>query len=319
MSKSVPEHERLFDEICGKLNELSGQRAEKPLDLWPDKIERLQSQLKKSQEDWKSAQLQLQERMRSFESFANTPVENSHEFKRMTDLLEQERQNNSKVSADLAKALELNLKLQFDIEEIRTRATQMVAEERKHNQFLLEKNRGLSTEIELANAMNQEVRLELAKAREKYKADHALLEEEKHALDRQLTESKELNEQSQLRFDELAALVSRKDIEISEREVELSRRSEEIASLTETTKGYEGHVNQQNDLIKQLTNAAEQKMMELKLALDRKVIESNDYYSHLQQALTQIQLLKQENSALKEYVAKITALHQAASSSAASN
>ncbi len=50
----------------------------------------------------------------------------------------------------------------------------------------------------------------------------------------------------------------------------------------------------------------------MKVALDRKAIESNDYYSHLQQALMQIQVLRQENAALKEYVSKLTALHQAA-------
>lgn len=306
----VPEHERLFDEICGKLNELSSQRLEVPGERWPDRIERLQSQLKKSQEDWKSAQAQIQERMRSFETYSVAQGEMSQEIKRTTEMLEQERQNNGKLSADLAKALELNLKLQFDIEEIRTRASQMVAEERKHNQFLLEKNKGLSTELELAQALNQDVRLELAKAREKFQADLALAAEEKNRLETAVREAKEQAEAAQLRFDEIEALVGRKDGEIAERDAELQKRSEEVTSLTDTIRSYENHLNQQQDLVKQLTTAAEQKLIELKLALDRKVIESNDYYSHLQQALTQIQVMRQENTALKGYVAKITALHQ---------
>lgn len=306
----VPEHERLFDEICGKLNELSSQRLEVPGERWPDRIERLQSQLKKSQEDWKSAQAQIQERMRSFETYSVAQGEMSQEIKRLSEQLEQERQNNGKLSADLAKALELNLKLQFDIEEIRTRASQMVAEERKHNQFLLEKNKGLSTELELAQALNQDVRLELAKAREKFQADMAFAAEERAQLESKVKESKEASEASQLRFDEMEALVGRKEVEIAERDEELKKRSEEVTSLSETIRGYENHLHQQQDLVKQLTNAAEQKMVELKLALDRKVIESQDYYSHLQQALTQIQVMRQENTALKGYVAKITALHQ---------
>lgn len=306
----VPEHERLFDEICGKLNELSGQSAGN--DRWPDKIERLQTQLKKSQEDWKSAQAQIQERMRSFETYSVAQGEMSQEIKRLTELLEQERQNNGKLSADLAKALELNLKLQFDIEEIRTRASQMVAEERKHNQFLIEKSKGLSTELELSQALNQDVRLELAKAREKFQADLSHAEEEKALIETQLKEAKDQTETANLRFDEVEALVRRKDGELQERDSQLKKCMEEIVSLTETVRNYEGHLNQQHDMIKQLTATAEQKLVELKLALDRKAIESNDYYSHLQQALTQIQVLRQENTALKEYVTKITALHQAA-------
>lgn len=306
----VPEHERLFDEICGKLNELSSQRLEIPGERWPDRIERLQSQLKKSQEDWKSAQAQIQERMRSFETYSVAQGEMSQEIKRLSEALEQERQNNGKLSADLAKALELNLKLQFDIEEIRTRASQMVAEERKHNQFLLEKNKGLSTELELAQALNQDVRLELAKAREKFQADLAHAAEERSKLESNLKESKEQSEAIQLRFDEMETLLAQKDGAIAERDAELQKRYEEISGLTETIKSYENHLNQQQDLVRQLTSAAEQKLVELKLALDRKVIESNDYYSHLQQALTQIQVMRQENIALKGYVAKITALHQ---------
>lgn len=309
---SKPDHERLFDEICGKLNELSGQRFETSGERWPDRLERLQHQLKKTQEDWKSAQAEIQERMRTFETYSVAQGEMSQEIKRLSETLEQERQNNGKLSADLAKALELNLKLQFDIEEIRAKASQMVAEERKHNQFLLEKNKSLTSEIELAQALNQDLRLELAKAREKFQADLSEAQEEKNDLEQKLKESREQTEAAQLRFDEMEAMVRRKETELGERDEELKKATEEINELNETVKGYENHLNQQQDLIKQLTATAEQKLVELKLALDRKVIESNDYYSHLQQALTQIQVLRQENTALKEYVTKITALHQAA-------
>ena len=45
--------------------------------------------------------------------------------------LEQERLNNTKLSTDLARSLELNLKLQFDLEEMRNKAQQAVNDERK--------------------------------------------------------------------------------------------------------------------------------------------------------------------------------------------
>jgi len=75
-------------------------------------------------------------------------------------------------------------------------------------------------------------------------------------------------------------------------------------------KGFEEHANMQSESMRQLTSTAERKLVELKLALDKKIIESNDYYSHLQQALTQIQILRQENTALKDYIQKLTQLHQ---------
>lgn len=292
----VPEHERLFDEICGKLNELSNQSAS---------------------DRWKSAQAQLQERMKSFESYSIAQGDMSQEIKRLSENVEQERQNNGKLAADLAKALELNLKLQFDIEEIRTRASQMVAEERKHNQFLIEKSKSLSSELELSQALNQDVRLELAKAREKFQADLSHANEEKSLIEARLKDAKEQLEATNLRFDEVEASVRRKDGELQSRDAELRKWSEESVALNETIQNYEKHLAQQHDLIQQLTATAEQKLVELKLALDRKAIESHDYYSHLQQALTQIQVLRQENTALKDYVTKITALHQSATQNTA--
>lgn len=332
---SIPEHERLFDEICGKLNELSlksearveiktesvGARMEsnldkntdKNLDKNPDRYEKLQTQLRRTQEDWKQAQEQIQERMRSFETFSLAQGEMSHEIKRMSEMLEAERQNNVRMSADLAKALELNLKLQFDIEESRAKANQMVAEERKHNSFLVEKNKSLNNELELAQALNQDIREELSKAREKYQLDLSQWNIEKSSGSTKAQEQIEKIEALELRVDELENFCRLKDNSISERDEQIKALKEEARTLTETVEGFELHANQQNDMIKKLSGAAEQKMVELKLALDKKAIESNDYYSHLQQALTQIQVLKQENSALKEYIAKISALHQAKS------
>lgn len=303
----VPDTERLFDEIAGKLNELSTRGGpESPA----DRVERLQGQLRKSQDEWKSAQNMMQERMANFEHFSTSQNDLSQEIRRLSDLLEQERQNNSKTSADLAKALELNLKLQFDIEEVRTKAGQLVAEERKHNQFLVEKNRGLGTEIELSHAMNQEVRLELGKAREKFLNDQNQWSEDKTALDQTIQARKEELEMSQLKIDETEIALRRKESEFQKKSEECVTHMEEIHGLNEALKAFEEHAHSQNEAMKQLTSTAEKKLIEMKLALDKKIIESNDYYSHLQQALTQVQILRQENSALKEYIQKLTNLHQ---------
>lgn len=308
MSKpNVPDTDRLFDEIAGKLNELSGN---KPSETPSERFEKLQSQLKKSQEDWKQAQNQMQERMQNFEQFSNSQNELSQEMRRSASLLEQERQNNSKTSGDLAKALELNLKLQFDIEEVRTKASQLVAEERKHNQFLVEKNRNLSTELELSQAMNQEVRLELGKAREKFLQDQNHWTEEKNGYQTQMKHQAEEIELAAVKADEQDQILHHRDIEIAAKAEELNRQSEEIRALMDTLKGFEEHANMQSESMRQLTSTAERKLVELKLALDKKIIESNDYYSHLQQALAQIQILRQENGALKEYINKLAALHQ---------
>ncbi|MNL39982.1 hypothetical protein D3C87_1622940 [compost metagenome] len=50
----------------------------------------------------------------------------------------------------------------------------------------------------------------------------------------------------------------------------------------------------------------------MKLALDKKALEAQDYYSHLQQALTKVGVLNQENAAMKEYVTKLNYYHQQA-------
>jgi hypothetical protein len=63
--------------------------------------------------------------------------------------------------------------------------------------------------------------------------------------------------------------------------------------------------NNQGEAMKNLMTVAENKIVELKLAFDKKAIESQDYYQHLQQAMTQQNILKQENQNLKEYINKM--------------
>lgn len=298
MKISRPEHERLFDEICGKLHELSHKNeTQTQQDRWSERLEKMQQHLRISQEELKATQAELQEKIKTMDSMSFHQNDMSQEMKKLSEQLEQERMNNSKLSTDLAKSLELNLKLQFDLEEIRSKANNIVQEERKLNQFLTDKHRNLTNELELSQALQNETRLELSKAKDKFQSENEAWSKLKATLEAQIR-----NAESQ---------IDDRNLQIDEAKMQISGQQTELDRLNETLKEYEGHAFQQNEVMKNLSAVAEKKMIELKLALDKKTIESHDYYSHLQQALTQIQVLRQENAALKDYIAKLTALHQA--------
>ncbi|MCE3010052.1 MAG: hypothetical protein LW875_05525 [Proteobacteria bacterium] len=287
------DHDRLFDEIAGKLNELSNYSDNTPT----DRFEKMQTQLKRSQDELRQAQAEIQERIRSMDSMNFTTDDLTREIRRISEQLDQERMNNSKLSTDLAKSLELNLKLQFEIEEVRSKAAQVLNEEKKHNQFLQDKIKNVNHELDLSQALCNETRLEFAKAKEKFHQENQVWAAEKRQFHEQLAEQISDIEQKNQSFEAL-----KKDLET---------KSSELAQLSESLLEFEEQAFQQNEVMRNLTQVAEKKMIELKLALDKKTIESQDYYSHLQQAMTQVNVLRQENAALKDYIAKLTALHQA--------
>ena len=97
---------------------------------------------------------------------------------------------------------------------------------------------------------------------------------------------------------------------LADLQADLDMKTQEIQKANESLAEYDQHLEEQNELMKKLFEVAEKKMIELKMALDKKTIESQDYYSNLQQGATQIQALRQENSALKDYFDKVTALHR---------
>ncbi len=265
---------------------------------WTEKLERMQSQIKKSQDELLSAHETLQTRIGSLENLSILDSDLSVEVSRLSAQLESERQTNSKLNGDLAKALELNLKLQFEIEEIRSKANQILEEEKKHNQYLSDKNKSLSHELELSQALCQDTRLELGKARDKFQGDHSQWLSEKSSLTTMLNEMRELAEK---RSSECTALTA-----------DLNGKEEEVGKLAESLTEFEAHSVQQQGLIKNLSGVAEKKIIELKVGLDKKTAEAQDYYSHLQQALSQVSIQRQENQALKEYISKLTALSASA-------
>ncbi|MBX2994435.1 MAG: hypothetical protein KF681_06430 [Bdellovibrionaceae bacterium] len=298
MKTNTPQtHEKLFDEISGKLNELSQKSdLQSKQDLWSERLEKMQYNLRISQEELKATQTELQAKIRSMDALGGSQNDMNQEIKKIAEQLEQERMANSKISTDLAKSLELNLKLQFDLEEIRTKANNMVVEERKMNQFLSEKNRTALAELDLAQALQNETRLELSKAKDRFQLENEQWQQQRKNLE--------------ARIKDLEVQADSRALEMDEKELALKSHLEEINRLNDILGQFESHAVQQNGVLKNLSDVAEKKLIELKLALDKKTIESHDYYNHLQQALTQIQVLRQENAALKDYIAKLSNLHQ---------
>lgn len=302
---SLPDHEKIFDEICGKLQELSVKKADQSTDNSPaqrpnenssERVEKMQTHLRRSQEELKVAQQEIHDKLMSLDTGNFGSNDLNREVKRLAEQLDQERMNNSKLSTDLAKSLELNLRLQFEIEEIRSKANQHLTEEKKHNLFLQDKVKTLSHELDLSQALCNETRLELAKAKEKFLFENQAWQNEKRTL--------------QTEIESHMGGLEEKNLQIQALREEIGAKIEEIHKTNETLKEYDAHTQQQHEMLKNISEVAEKKMIELKVALDRKTIECQDYYSHLQQAMTQIHVLRQENGALKDYIAKLTALHQ---------
>lgn len=279
---TLPDHEKLFDEICGKLNELSSRTDSYNS---ADRIEKMQTHLRKSQEELKSAQQEIQDKIKSLDNIGLSQSDIGRDFKKLSEQLDQERMSSSKLSTDLAKSLELNLKLQFEIEEVRSKMSQALNEEKKHNQYLNEKNKNLNHELELSQALSNETKLEINKAKDRILTLQANVEEHIHNVDQ-------------------------RDQLINQLKSEMETRAEEIRNLTDSLIEFEVHSRAQTEALKQLSEAAEKKMIELKMGLDKKGIECQDYYSHLQQAMSQVAILRQENSALKDYINKLSNLHR---------
>lgn len=101
------------------------------------------------------------------------------------------------------------------------------------------------------------------------------------------------------------ALKDETETELEKARAEISTLSAELESLSNGMEDLHSASSRQQDALKNLSDVAESKIVELKLALDRKGVECGAYESHLQQTLTQNQLLKQENLNLKDYIAKI--------------
>lgn len=159
---NIPEHEKIFNEICHKLNELSQDEDQKNSKDRVVQLDKMQNQLKNFQIELVSNHEDMKLKIESLEKMTTSNSDLTQKVKELTDLLNQERSHNSKLSTDLARSLDLSLKLQLEIQEIKTKAIQAQMDDRKQYlenyeniQFdfqkekgrLLEMNQGLTGEL----------------------------------------------------------------------------------------------------------------------------------------------------------------------------
>ncbi len=307
-SNLVPQHEKLFDEICNKLNELSHRTEAENLamdeTLVPQqKYEKMQLQMRKFHSELQESQEEIKEKIKSLGNVTYGAEGIDAQVRQLAEQLHLERENGNKLSSDLAKSLELSLTLQLEIQGVKTRAMQIQAEDKKYSQALFEKNKNLLRELDLNQALKDEMSLELAKAKNAFQKETQLWEEQREHFEKQISALK--TEKSQLQND-LSAV--RQDLENKEQEIQLL--NSEIEKISSAFSEVETSADQQDEVLQNLMQVAESKIVEMKLAMDKKSLEAQDYYSHLQQALAQAQMAKQENLTLKDYIGKLNHYHQ---------
>ncbi len=254
----MPEHEKIFNEICTKLNELSQVEDHKSSKDKVAQLEKMQNQIKNFQYDLLATHEDMQLKIHTLEQMTTSNSDLSERMQELTDLLNQERTLNSKLSTDLAKSLDLSLKLQLEIQEIKSRSLQAQLEDRKQylenfeamkNKMTREHNGLLATNEDLLADLNTK---------------------EKH-------------------IEELTTKIN--DLETGMQELDNSKMDQE-------------------ETIKHLVSVAENKIVELKLAFDRKAADLGNSQGQFNQAKIQVDLLKSENISLKDYINKMTAYQQ---------
>jgi chromosome segregation ATPase len=169
MTSPVPEHEKLFDEISNKLNELSQRYQDgttgEEAPSHQQRLERMQGQLKRFQTDMQGSNEDMLEKIKSLENVNFSQNEITGQLRQITEQLNHERLMNSKLSTDLAKSLELCLQLQLEIQGLKARAMAIQTEEKKFSNSIMEKNRNLQRDLELTQVLKEEISMEMAKAR----------------------------------------------------------------------------------------------------------------------------------------------------------
>ena len=307
MTSPVPEHEKLFDEISNKLNELSqryqdGTTAEEAPSQ-QQRLERMQDQLKKFRTDMQGNNNDMIEKIKSLENVNFSQNEITGQLRQITEQLNHERMTNSKLSADLAKSLELCLQLQLEIQGLKARSMAIQTEDKKFSNSLIEKNRVLQRDLELANALKGEMAMEMAKAKSAMQREQQSWVDTNQQLQSQIAELAREKAEMLASIEELNGMMDEKDLQIA-------NLSMDIENISTSFNEVESSAVQQSDVLKNLMAVAETKIIEMKLALDKKHSEAADYYSHLQKALAQVNVLSQENMTLKDYVNKLNYYHQ---------
>ncbi len=304
---SRPDHERLFDEISNKLNELS-YKSNHGFDITAEAgtrqqmLEKMQGQIRRFQTDLQAAQDEMHDRISSkIKNLENMQYQQGDLGQQMLLLSEQlntERNTNSKLNSDLAKSLEVSLQLQLEIQGLKSRSHQSHLEEKKYSQSLMENIKSLQNEVELQKALKDETDLELDKAKASFLKQQDTWLEEKKQLQNQIQQT--LNEK-----DQVTQFLAQMNEQIDLKNQHINSLNEEISNISNSFEELEASARKQNEVLKHLMETAETKIIEMKMAMDRKGLECKDYYSHLQQSLTQCSLLKSENLNLKDHIEKM--------------
>lgn len=255
---NIPEHEKIFNEICHKLNELSQDEDQKSSKDRVVQLDKMQNQLKNFQIELVSNHEDMKLKIESLEKMTTSNSDLTQKVKELTDLLNQERSHNSKLSTDLARSLDLSLKLQLEIQEIKTKAIQAQMDDRKQ---YLENYEGLQFDFQ--------------------------------------KEKSKLLDMNQL----LAG-------ENKQKEEQIQYLTEKINQLEASMTEIEATSQEQAETIKHLMTVAENKIVELKLEGDRLNSELDNVKGQYTQAVTQADIAKKENFALKDYINKMTAFQQ---------
>lgn len=305
----VPRHEKLFDEICNKLNELSHRtEADLSMDGTPEstqqKYEKMQNQMKKFHNELQESQEEIKEKIKTLGSVSYASEGGLDiQFKQLAEQLHVERSHNTKLSTDLAKSLEVGLQLQLEIQGLKARSMQIQTEEKKYSHALFEKNKHFQKELELSQALKDEMSLELIKAKSAFQKEQDLWEDQRDLFEKKLHDIK-------MEKAALGAEVEELKLKNQNKDQDIKSLNEEIGKISTSFNEVEFSAEQQGEVLQNLMQVAESKIVEMKLALDKKSLEAQDYYSHLQQALTQLAVFKQESASLKDYVTKLNEYHQ---------
>lgn len=168
--KSAPQdHEKLFNEICNKLNELGGQPSiHTSIETSGEKLE---NKLKKSHTDLQHYSAEMKQKQNEVLLLNNTLDSVHQQLSNALRKLENEKEQNHKLNNDLSKSLELSLKSQLELQEIKSKMNLQINEERKFSESLNERIKYLETELELAQTLRIEIKDQYDKAKAKWSVD----------------------------------------------------------------------------------------------------------------------------------------------------
>jgi len=169
-------HDRLFNEISSKLNELEQEGLK--ANPTSSRLEQIEFQFRRSQEELALTRQMIEEKMTAFASLANPNTERQEEMSKVQTQLETERAANAKLAGDLTKSIEVNLNLQIQIEELKKMARQAVEAEKRKHEDTTRLNELQKINIDSLSEELSQVRLELTKTSEAYNEIEKTIQEQ---------------------------------------------------------------------------------------------------------------------------------------------